>query len=231
MIVNGAYFIGDIYLPYAKPGVTSGVSDVENDIKIFINEYEVECLEKCLGLSLFNEFADNLDTTESDYIKDGSDTKWNQLLNGHSYTNPNGDEVVWKGIRRKTKELGVDDSDEYNKSFLADYIYFFHEKSNFVKRAGIGQVKIDGANSTEADPTHKAVKAWNRFVETVQGEVKPNIYVKSGQFGGGAVDWFTGQDNGKVTLYRFIEDMNQLQENTYPNFKPKNWSLINSAGM
>ncbi len=101
-IINGTYFKKDIYLPHFAPSITDAVTDVEIKGKEFIDEYEQDCLVKSLGSRLSLEFFGNLDDTEDSLIKSGADVKWGFLLNGTSYTRPNGDNVVWKGIRQVT---------------------------------------------------------------------------------------------------------------------------------
>ena len=62
MIINTTYFKGDIYLPHAKPGISDSITDVESKVVDFINEYEQDCLEKCLGIRLATEVFNKLDS-------------------------------------------------------------------------------------------------------------------------------------------------------------------------
>lgn len=235
MIVKAAtYFKNDIYLPHAKVSVTDSVKGVESKIDDYIDEYEQDCLFKCFGSRLYTEFIATLDSSVPTFIKAGSDAKWGYLLNGLSYTNPNGDAVIWKGIRQKTISLGVtEDADSYDKSFLADYIYFHYESNSYITRANAGSVKSKSANAVTVAPTQKVVKAWRKFVRLVQGSLNNNPYFYKESvvgLGGLGVDYYQGNGT-EVSLYQFIADQNDLVEDTYADFEPKLWGDINQFGM
>ena len=232
MIINNTYFKGDIYLPHAKPGITDSITDVEAKVLDFIDQYEAECLEECFGNRLALEFFSNLDDTEPTLIKSGADAKWDELLNGKAYTNPSGDEVVWKGIRRVTTSLGSANSLVYDKSFLAQYVYFFYESNAHITRTNAGNAKIKSANAEMATHSQKSVKAWREFTKQVQGETDKNPYfIKGGIFGGVGADYYTGGYGSEISLYQFINDSNELVEDTYENFEPKEWGRINQLSM
>lgn len=233
MIVRNTYFKNDIYLPHAKVSATDAVKGVESKLDDYIDQYEQDCLFKCFGSRLYTEFIATLDSTEPTFIKTGSDAKWGFLLNGKSYTNSNGDNVIWKGIRQKTISLGVtEDADSYDKSFLADYIYFHYESNAHVTRSNAGNVKSKSANAVTVAPTQKVVKAWRKFVELVQGSTtSPYFYKESTiSLGGLGVDYYQGNGT-EVSLYQFIADQNDLVEDTYADFEPKLWGNINQLGM
>ncbi len=227
-IINGTYFKNDIYLPHFTPSVTNAVKDVESKGKDFIDQYEQDCLVKSFGSRLSLEFFGNLDDTEPSLIKSGADAKWGDLLNGKSYTRPNGDNVVWKGIRQKTMSLGTDTQvDNYDKSFLADYVYFFYESNSHITRSNAGNQKAKAANAERVEPTHKVVKAWRKFLREVQGETQTSPYsLKTGLFTGIVADYWIGGDGAEISLYQFISDQNELVEDTYANFEPKVWGRV-----
>ena len=229
MIINTTYFKGDIYLPHAKPGISDSITDVESKVVDFINEYDQDCLEKCLGIRLATEFFNKLDSSTPTFIKVGEDVKWNRLLNGHTYTKANGDVVVWKGIRRGTVSLGEPVINcKHDKSFLADYVYFYYESNSFITRGDAGSGKNKSANSETVMPNFKVTKAWRSFFNTVQGDnTKNTIVFRDGILGGYGVDYFYGQDQFDATLYQFIRDTNELVADTYINFNPKDWGQIN----
>jgi hypothetical protein len=232
MIINATYFKGNIYLPNAKNSISSTIPDVENKVLDFIKEYESDCLFKCFGSVLFNEFKTKLDDAVTTLIKAGADAKWGLLMNGETYTNPNGDEVVWGGIRRKTNSLGSSVDGEYDKSFLAQYVYFYHEKNAHIIRSGAGNKKINSANSVNANDNQKVVSAWREFIRHVQGETDVSPYfVKEGFMGGVGVDYYAGGNGAEVNLYQFINDKNELIADTYADFKPKKWTNLNNMSM
>jgi hypothetical protein len=228
-ITNSSYFKGEIYIPNAKTGLSTSITDVEAKVQDFIDEYEQECLEYCFGLILAKEFFSNLDSAQPTFIKTGSDAKWNDLLNGKTYTK-DGESFVWKGIRRKKTTLGAtEESTVYDKSFLADYVYFFYESNSFITRANAGSGKNKSANMESVMPNNKVIKSWRRFVKIVQGinDQTPHYYLKLGIFEGDVVDYRREIDKSDVSLYQFVKDMNILSEDTYAKFKPRAWKMIN----
>jgi len=88
MIIDNTYFIDEIYLPNAKPGITNSIKSVDANLVRLINERTRECLIKCLGFALFSEFAAVLDNTSPDGLLPATAQKWDDLLNGVSYTDP-----------------------------------------------------------------------------------------------------------------------------------------------
>jgi len=102
MIIDNTYFIDEIYLPNAKPGITNSIKSVDANLVRLINERTRECLIKCLGFALFSEFVAVLDNTSPDGLLPATAQKWDDLLNGVSYTDPSGNNVVWRGIRQAT---------------------------------------------------------------------------------------------------------------------------------
>lgn len=228
MIITNTYFQGEIYLPHAKPGISDDVK-LERQVIGFIEDYTYDCLIKSLGSRLFYEFQTQLDIEKANGLKDSVDAKWNELLNGHTYDNPAGNEVVWRGIRYKSSV-----SANYNRSFLADFVYFYYASNDAITKTGAGDGKIQSANATIVSGTDKSVKAWRKFVKLVQGTTFENPYfLKSGPFGGVGVDYqrTINDIDGEINLYQFINDKNELITDTYANFKPKVWGNINQLGI
>lgn len=226
MIIDNSYFIDEIFIPHAKPSVTDSITAVSNDITSFINTYSSECLKLCLGFTLFKEFSEQLDSNQSNGLKSTADAKWDKLLNGTEYELSNGELVYWKGIRQKT-------SDKYNKSFLADYVYYFYEKNDDDDRTGIGNVKQVGKNAVSVSKTPKVIAAWRRFFKAVQGGSNfPSVYtmysVRENVCGLG-IDWM--QQDEEVSLYKFINDTNEAVTDTYAKFKPYAFTNANQSGL
>ena len=220
MIIDNTYFKGEIYLPFSAPSVSDNVKKVEGDVKEFINDYAREVLLKSLGTTLFLEFEQQLDPSESNGLITSADVKWDNLLNGTSYTKPNGEDVIWRGIRYKSSASGG-----YNRSFIANYVYFFYESDSFITRSSIGNQVQNGKNSETIVPNQKVVKSWNKFVKTVQGDsIKPSIVRGVG------IDYFN-EGGYDVSLYEFINDSNTLVEDTYVGFNPKTWKELNQFGL
>jgi len=224
MIISNAYFTGELYIPHAKPGISDGVTEVSGAVIDFINEYAEECLVKCLGYDLFYELSLVLDTAKPNGLADGSPIKWDVLLNGSTYIDPNsGRTINWRGIRYKSVQDG-----DYNKSFLANYVYFFYEKNDYITRSDAGHQILEAKNATTVLPTEKVIRAWNKFVEMVQGSGPSiNYGYKNGM---PYVDHYN-QNSQIVSLSKFIKDSNTILDETYANYNPHVFSAINTFGI
>lgn len=220
MIINNTYFKNDIYVPKAKPSIVNDITSLSTDLVSFIDEKEAECLIECLGLPLFIELRDQLDFNEPNLLLPTADQKWDDLLNGvQSYVNPQGQTVDWQGIRFKSKPY--DTNAEYDKSFLAYYVYWYFEEDEDIMEFTGGFQKNDAKNAETVSARPKVIKAWNNFVKLVQGSGYGRaLYLN--HIGTG-VDYFGSKANEKTSLYTFIRDSNSLVPGTYPNFKPRNW--------
>ena len=220
MIIDNTYFKGEIYLPFSAPSVSDDIKKVEGDVKEFINDYAREVLLKSLGTTLFLEFEQQLNDSEPNGLIPSADSKWDDLLNGVAYTNPEGEDVIWRGIRFKSKASG-----DYNRSFIANYVYFYYESDSFITRSSIGNQIQMGKNSETIIPNQKVVKSWNKFVNLVQGD-----YVKPQLVRGIGIDYFN-EGGSDVSLYKFINDSNTLVEDAYEGFNPKTWAELNQFGL
>jgi len=223
MISKNSWYVGEIYIPHAKPSITDGVTGVAGDMLSFIDQYEQEAIIKCFGYQLGREFISVLDITKTNGLVDLADTKWDELLNGKEYINPQGVLVKWEGVRRKFPLTAT----EPNFSLLCFYVYWFYEKNDHITRSGSGNQRNSPKNARVDDSFDKVTNAWRKFVKMVQGEeLAPIIIEKEYGFG---IDWYQGGQ--EISLYKFIEDSNILVPNTYPNFNPKKWKNVNQLGI
>jgi len=219
MILKNSYFIDEIFIPHAKSSITDDVTAVSQDLISFMGLYEEECLIKCFGYPLYKQFKDNLDDTKPNGLKDDADEKWDWLLNGKEYNMPNGKPTRWRGLRWKN-------GSEYNKSLIADYVYYNYEKSDDDDRVGVGNVKQEAANAKIVSKTPKVIAAWRRFFEAVVGGCEQPNYV-SNSFGNG-IDWFGS--NPEKPLNVFIREMNDVDKTTYEDFTPFPFKNANQFG-
>ena len=221
-ITKNSFYTGEIYIPHAKPSITDGNTQVEQSLLDFIDDYERDALIKSLGYKLAIEFISNLDDTETNGLKSGTDQKWDDLLNGKDYQDSNGDTIRWNGIRWKNKTDG-----KYDRNFLTNYVYVFFENDYNVTRGNIGNEQEQAKNANRVSAAPKITKAFNKFIERVQGaNNQPTVIHK---FYGYGVDYYNGGE--EISMYRFIQDMNDLDDTTYVNFNPKRWKLINQFGI
>jgi hypothetical protein len=219
-IVNNTYFANEIFLPHAKPSISDDVTAIDADITAFIETYEEEVLVRCLGYALYKLFVAQLDSNQPNGLIVGAAAKWDELLNGTEFTDSEGELVKWKGIRYKTGSV-------YNKSFIADYIYYQYEKSVDDSRVGVGNVKEQAANAEMVSKAPKVVAAWRRFIKAVKGTENTPIFIDSVL--GYGIDW-KGKTND-VTLYSFITKKNEDDPLTYPNYRPENFTNMNQFGI
>ena len=224
MIIDNTYFKGELYIPHAKPGITDDVTEVDGAIINFIDEYVVECLIKSLGYDLYSEFSAVLDKAKPNGLTDGTEEKWNQLLNGFSYIDPiSSKTVAWRGIRYKSIATG-----DYNKSFLANYVYYFYEKNDYITRSDAGHQILKATNAENVLPNEKVTRAWNKMVDMIQGANRgPNYGYKNGM---PYVDYFN-QNNQEVSLSKFIKDSNIILDGTYANYNPYVFGKLNAFGL
>lgn len=223
MIIDNTYFKNEIFIAHAKPGITDDVTAIEGDILEFIADYSRRCLLKSLGSPLFYEFEATLDIIKADGLKDGANAKWDDLLNGKTYEDPISEKnVTWRGIRYKNISTG-----NYNRSFIANYVYFYWERDNHITSSDAGHSIEEPANALMVSPNHKVIKSWREFYKLVQGEnTIPTILRKNGMFG---LDYYVGGED--VSLYKFIKDSNEIITDTYKDFDPKTWVNLNQMNI
>ena len=225
MITKNTYYKNEFYIPLAKPSVTSNVTSVSSELDAFIWKYERKFLVRCFGLVMAKVFMDSLDKTKDNGLKDLADEKWNRLLNGHSYTDPQGDDVEWLGLRRKAIPSDIEPS----ISVLVNYVYYYWEKSKSQISTGVGHGKAKAKNFVEVSAGPKVVFAWREMVDVIQGRdaTRKEYFTLMGW----GVDYFN--ENQEKTLYQFIEDMNSLEGDTYYNkFVKTDWETkVNQFGI
>lgn len=223
-IIDNQYFIDEIYIPKAQPSITADLLDEESSILNFIYAYERDCLLKTLGRKLFKSFYKQLDSDQENGLIVGAEQKWDDLLNGAVYTAKNGEEKEWRGIRYKNSPL---DDAVYDKSFIADYVYFFFQKNDDSHSSRVGDVKPNAKNAEVISKEPKVMNAWNTFIDLAQGrECMPKVFSIDGLVG---VDYYG--DGEEVSMYEFIRDKNELDNTTYPDFSPRYFKRMNHFGI
>jgi len=231
MIIDKTYFKGEIYLPYIRSNISDEVSSEESDVLEFINDYSREVLLRSLGTTLFIEFESQLDDQTPTGLIAGSPEKWNKLLNGSIYVDKDGNDRIWRGIRYKSMSNG-----NYDRSFIANYVYFFFESNSFITRSGIGNQIEQGANSESIVPNQKVSKAWNKFVSNVQGNLSRGLklgldYRVIQRRIGLGIDYWLDAGGQDASLYQFIDETNEVTPDTYANFNGEIFEELNQFGI
>lgn len=220
MIVNNTFYSGELYIPQAKPSITNGIG-TDDDFAFINNQYEEDCLIKCLGSEMYNDLVDNIDTGQANLLKVTADTKWDYLINGERYI-INSKNKSWRGLRFKSPIT----NSTYNFSLLAYYVFFHYEKHRYSIMSRVGERKISDTNARQVYIDNKAIFAWNKFVELVVGDNKSKrAYFNSFNRLVG-VDHFN--HSGFCTLYEYIEDVNNLRD-SFPNFTKNSFNRIDSV--
>lgn len=221
MIINRTYFVGDLYIPSMKPSITEVDSSLNADSTI--EEYSKDCLVKSFGFDLFLKVEENLD---GDSAKATADQKWKDLINGETVTLDTGVKKQWRGLAYKN----IDSATSKNVSFIADYVYFFNERKDFITKSMTGDVELEAINAISSNPGYKASIAFNKFVDEVVGVSGKGNTARVGVSDFGEyLDWYG--NNNYFSLYEFINYKNGIDPDTYPNFAPKYWGKINSFGI
>lgn len=223
-LINANFFIGDIYLPEAKPSLKDNPN--ESEFMDIINAAEFECLEKALGSILALELYEQVNLSNENKLITGVDQKWEDLFYGKKYTNRDGEDVVFKGLFYKNNPLAENE----NTSLIAYYAYWYHERIDSVTRSKVGHTLETSKNAEIVTPKQKVSFAWNKFVKMTVGEKNNNVFFITNEYVNGyGLDFYSSKSRN-VSLYDFIIDSNYLSEegDVYENFTPCKFHLDNN---
>lgn len=207
MITTRAYFALNSELPFVSDDVPNAslVGNI-SEADATIQRYEKEILQKTLG-PLYIAFMKQFDydeNTKLHTIKNDASDKWKHLLNGTEYTK-RGVEVVWQGI--------IFEDDSVKRSFITNYCYCKFLEKDTSKHLGVGLSVPQAKGTKRANPAYKYTDAYNDFVDMVVGGFCDNSSYEIG--------------SGVRSLYEFLNDMNELDATTYPNWSPKAFGKVN----
>jgi hypothetical protein len=201
-IISSSYFKGGIHIPNSQDTApNSNLLGNGKKLELFIEEYELDILIKCLGFTLYDEFSKQLDSSKPKGLKDNAPSKWEDLLNGKEY-DLYGKKVVWRGLIFKNKDL--------NRSLIAYYVFCEYLNNDLQSYRGTGVQKENSKNSksVSADPLY--VASFRQFFKLTE---------------------FSHKNNGLRSLYDFIQDMNAISPGTYPDWQPERFYNINQFGI
>lgn len=216
-IIDSTYFEqGNLYIPNNKDlaAEPTGSPSAVTDLDSFITKYERRLLINALGVTLY----DLLQTALADL--GAADQKWQDLVNGKNYTNPDGNVRRWNGLKGFDKQ-----------SVIAFYVFTEYLRNDNETYTTTGVVKSEAANASIVDATPKFIKAYNEFLKAYQGSgiISEPVVLVNG-FGSVGYDWF-GNDDVEVSLFRYLTDSNELVANTYPDFEFRFYGHLTSAGI
>ena len=204
MITTRSYYKGDIMIANANDNApTSNLLGNAKVLDLDIARYEREVLTKCFGISFYNAFKAQFDINETTGI-------WTlksgadakwEELLNGKEYTYNDKDCVWRGI------VYSDAGETPNTSFLAYYVYSKFVQQDEINHTGVGFVKDQAKNATIQTGRSKWAYAYNRFVDLVQG---------------------CGIEK---SLYDFIRESNELNKDTYPDWKGETFEYVNRFGL
>lgn len=213
MIIDVSYFQkGSLYIPNSVNISASSSPNNGGEIDFFIKKYERELLMNALGVTLYNELQVALGD-----IDNVAYAKWKALVNGEDYT-INSKEYRYDGLKGYEKQSVI--------AFFVFMQYMRNDESVYTT-TGTAKNKAKGAEIVSMTP--KYIKVQNSFIEAYQKPSinNPNVIVnRSGSFG---LDYF-GNDDAQRSLYQYLCDKNELDENNFPDFMFKSYEVENSLG-
>ena len=215
MIINGTYFVGDIYLSQVGDSASSIVNNNEV-LQNFIDEYEPDILIKALGRKLYNEFSNQLE--DDGTLKPGVDQKWNDLLEGKEYVV--GDiTYYWKGLVTTVGSL--------KKSLMAYYVFYWYVKKGLTQSTTLGTVKASSQNSEPANATPEMTQAWRKLYEWYGGADHGHSALRYSYKGVQVEDYFGADNSKEVSLYTFLLDNESNYDHWYftPIENKNEWGL------
>lgn len=210
MITSSSYFTGIIEIPNISTANTPNASRVGKQTKIarFIEEYELDVLSKCLGFSLHKDFQLQLEVVPPatvQTVKDSADQKWKDLYSGKEYE-LNGKPVKWQGLVFKQGTIDI--------SLISYYVFTQFFKHDMTHYGDIGLQIEKAKNAKRAYYGPKYVLSSQKFYELTVGNSN-DIYKTSGY----------------RSLYQFMQDMNDIDPTTYPNWMPYCFPKVNIMGL
>lgn len=210
MITSSSYFTGIIEVPNISTANTPNASRVGKQTKLarFIEEYELDVISKCLGAYLSKEFQSKLEVVSPatvQTVKSSAEQKWKDLFNGKEYS-LNGQPVEWRGLIFKQGTVDI--------SLISYYVFMQFFRHDMTRFGDIGLQIEKAKNAKRAFYGPKYVLAGQKFYELTVGNSN-DIYKTSGY----------------RSLYQFIQDMNDIDPTTFPNWMPYSFPKINIMGL
>ena len=215
MIIDTSYFIGEIHSNQIGAGSSTKVNN-NTSMQIFIDQNEVELLDKALGEELRREFYTQLDPLTGKVIV-GADAKWFNLRDGTTYTK-NGINYYWRGLVK-------DEDSTFKTSLFAYYVYHKYETDKILQVSGVRAVQTEAQNASNASAVQKLTRAWRNMYEWYMGEC--NYFTQYHHRGVLVTDYLGGHSSNTVSLYQFLSD----NKEDYTNWRFTPIENINSYGV
>lgn len=155
IIDEPSYFIKKLIVPSTTE---IDVSETANPFDMWIDQEARLCLQNALGHVLFDDFDSNV--TNGIYVP--GVTKWDNLVNGTTYTY-NGISYKWKGLIF-TEGLA-------KQSLLAYFVYAKWLDDRLTSMSGMGESRGKAINSDTIYSRRNYKTQYNNFVTLYQADV------------------------------------------------------------
>lgn len=226
-VIDTTYFEkGYTYIPRVTD-LTPASDDTllsQTDLENMIVTYEREILLNSLGVTLYNELVNILTNNQ---LEHANNVKFKRLVDGYSYTNSAGVEKIWDGLKGFNKQ-----------SVIAFYVFCKYLRNDIDLYSINGIVRSTSKNAENINPTAKFMSVYSMFLKAYQGNMSkvhyPNLEghrfgVVVNAFGTVGIDWYS--DDTQVSLYQFLNDYNDLEEDNFSTFQFKFYPYLNSFGI
>ena len=204
-ITKNSDFVGR----YAIAGAEDNEPNSEGNnqqLQLFIEEFEPKCLVTTLGYSLYDELKPEL--LKKPFVPEAAETadeKWIDLVNG------------------KDNYQGL-------KILLVPYIYFYFLESDDEHHSMVGVKRETPKGATRTPATKKAVIAWRAFYKNTVGQsVSNNVFAMNTIRGSVVGVIHTNTDDKFWSLYNFLNKNKDIYTNWSPSkiIKHKSiWNLV-----
>ena len=171
-LIDLTYFVGPLNIPN-----TTELLEVANEVNWYINKYEPEFLQKALGYPLYKA-----------YQADKENQRFKDIIEGAEYTDIYGNIAKWPGLIQEVKPAipagdNTPASPAQKVSVIANYVYYWRQRSNTTQSTGIGEVRPDGDNSQTVSPRQKMISSLNEIHYKVKElvaflEAKQDVYTE-----------------------------------------------------
>lgn len=130
--------------PISLPNAVPSTGNAEaTRIQSFITKYEPIFLKTILGMDLYTLFIAGLDANTAIY---------EAIRDGGTYDDIYGITQEWEGFVSGNNPI-------------ANFIYWYYQKSNASITTGIGETNASVENGTRTSPNQKMVESWNEMVD------------------------------------------------------------------
>lgn len=183
MITKNSDFKGRFYIANAEDeSPNSDLVGNNEQLQLFIEEFEKKCLILVLGYTLYTELQPEL--LKKPFVPDATETaddKWVELVNG---------KANYEGL------LPV----------LVPYIYFYFLQSDNSEHTGVGVTRDTPNGAVLYSAREKGVMAWKAFYLAAQGDYYSTLLVSKSLTPGNVLGIiYDNQEDKTWSLYKFLD--------------------------